>query len=171
MFLAQGHYWHRQYDSAWVWVDSAISVDPSFVTARTVAGLIEVERGNFARAIAEFEASGRLGTDVDVANALSGRALAEARMGRRREARATLHVADSIASTFKPAPLHTVVYIAAPYAALGDVSGAVSWLERYPMQQDLHFQIHVRCDGPFTAIANDPRYRAILAAGPRAAGC
>ena len=141
------------------------------MTARLVAGQLEVERGNFSRAIAEFDASGRLGTDVDAANALIGRALAEARMGRRREARATLHVADSIANTFTPTPLHTAVYIAAPYAALGDVAGAVSWLRRYPMQQDLHFQLHVRCDGPFAASANDPRYRALVAAGPRAAGC
>jgi tetratricopeptide (TPR) repeat protein len=171
MFMAQAHYWHRQYDSAWVWADSAISVDPSFVTARVVGGLIEVERGHFARAIAEFDASGRLGTDVDAANALMGRALAEARMGRRRESRATLHVADSIASTFTPTPLHTAVYMAAPYAELGDVAGAVAWLRRYPLQQDLHFQLHIRCDAALAPIANDPRYRALLAAGPPGAGC
>jgi tetratricopeptide (TPR) repeat protein len=171
MFLAQGLYWHRQYDSAATWVDSALSIDPNFLTARTVAGQIEVERGNFSRAIAAYDASGRLGTDVDAANALGGRALAEAREGQRREARATLQVADSIARKFTPAPLHTAVYLAQAHAALGDVAGAVSWLERYPVARDLHFQLHVRCDAPLTALANDARYRALVAVGPRGAGC
>jgi tetratricopeptide (TPR) repeat protein len=171
MFLAQALYWHRQFDSAAVWTDSALSIDPSFITARVVAGQIEIERRNFARAIAAYDASGRLGTDVDAANAVAGRALAEARMGRQRDARATLQVADSIARTFTTAPLHTAVYIAQVYAALGDAASAVSWLRWYPTQQDLHFQLHARCDAPFAAIASDPRYRAVLAAGPRGAGC
>jgi tRNA A-37 threonylcarbamoyl transferase component Bud32/tetratricopeptide (TPR) repeat protein len=171
MFLAQGLFWHRQYDSAAVWADSALALDPSYVTARDLAGQVEAERGNFARAIAAYQAAGRLGTDVDAANALSGRALVAARMGQRREARATLQAADSMARRFAPAPLHTAVSVARAYAALGDVTGAVAWLRRYPSQQDLHFQLHVRCDGPFTAIANDPRFREILAAGPDGAGC
>jgi len=170
-FMAQAHIWHRQYDSAAVWADSALAIDPNFLTARDVAGQVEVERGNFARAIAAFDASGRLGTDVDAATALTGRALAEARMGQRREARATLQVADSIERRFTPTPLHMAIAIARAYAALGNVADAVAWLRRYPVQQDLHFQLHLRCDSPFDAIASDPRYRALLAARPRRAGC
>ena len=171
MFMAQAHYWHRQHDSAAVWADSALAIDPNFLTARIILGQLEVERGNFARAIAAFESGLRLGTDVDATNSLAGRALAEARMGRRQEARATLRVVDSIARTYSPTPLHTAIWIAHPYAALGEVERAVWWITRYRPLEDLHYQIHIRCDGPFAAIANDHRYRALLVTGRRDNAC
>jgi hypothetical protein len=33
-FLAQGYYWHKQYDSAAIWADSAIAVDPNYLFGR-----------------------------------------------------------------------------------------------------------------------------------------
>ncbi|MGQ0703040.1 MAG: protein kinase domain-containing protein [Gemmatimonadales bacterium] len=77
-FLGLGHYWRRAHDSAARWADSSIAVDPSYFLARHTAGLVAVERGEFARAEAAFEAARRLTTDIEVVNALAGEALAQA---------------------------------------------------------------------------------------------
>ena len=170
-FLALGHYWGSRYDSAVVWADSAVAVEPSYLLGRTTLGDIEIERGNFARAIAAFEAARRLTTDVEAVNALAARAVAEARAGRVPEARATLRLVDSLGTIQSVTAVHTAIYAGRAYAALGDVDGAVRWLTRYPVQEDLHYQLHIRCDPPFAAIANDRRYRSLLTMQARAGGC
>ncbi len=163
-FLALGHYWHGQYDSAAVWADSSVAVEPNYLLGRTTVGQVAIERGDFGRAVAAFDAARRLTTDVEVANTLAGRAIAEARARDFSKARSTLRLADSLARTYSPTPSHTAVYVAHAYAALGDVKRAVWWLARYPTQRDLHFQLHLRCDPPFAAIASDPRFRSLVIA-------
>ena len=118
-FVAQAHYWRREYDSAAAWADSAIAVDPSYLFGRTLAGLAAIEQGDTVRSVTAFDAARRLSTNVEVANALAGSALANAHAGRLDEARLLLQQADSIASTYSPAPLHTAVYMAQAYAASG----------------------------------------------------
>ena len=54
---------------------------------------------------------------------------------------------------------------------LGDVDRAIGWLTRYPLQQDLHYQLHIRCDPPFAPIANDRRYRWLVSVPARDGGC
>ena len=163
-FLALGHYWRRQYDSASVWADSSIAVDPNYLLAHNAAGYIAVERGDYDRSVAEFEAARRLSRDVEAPNSLAGVALAEARAGRRREALATLRQAESDAKAYSPVPAHTAVYMAQAYAALGDADRAVAWLERYQPRRSVHFQLHLRCDPPFDSIARDQRFRSLLSA-------
>lgn len=172
-FLALGHYWRHQYDSAAHWADSAIAVDPNYLLGRTTVGQVAVELGNVVRGRAAFEAARRLSTDVEVVNALAGSALAEARGGSTPEARRILRRADSLAMTYPPAPLHTAVYLAHAYAALGDAAHAVAWLRRYTPREDLHFQLHLRCDPPFAPIKRDPGFRALLlvARGRPTGGC
>ena len=164
-FLALGHYWRRQYDSAAHWADSAIAVDPTFLLARQVTGHVAIERGGTARALAAFQAARRLATGVEVANALSGEALAAARGGNIAAARMLAARADTLASAFEPPVSHTVVYLAQAYAAIGDPDRAVAWLHRYAPRGDLHFQFHLRCDPPFAALAGDPRFE-VLRASP-----
>jgi tetratricopeptide (TPR) repeat protein len=172
-FLSIGYWWRHQYESARRWADSAIAVDPTFLLARTSAGNVAVERGDFARARADFDAAERLSTEVEVVNAVAGEALTEARAGDARQARTLLRRAESLATTYSPAPLHTVVYMAEAYAGLGDADQAVGWLRRYSPRADLHFQLHLRCDPPLMPIATDPRFLALLLAPrPRASrGC
>jgi serine/threonine protein kinase/tetratricopeptide (TPR) repeat protein len=162
-FLALGHYWRRQYDSASVWADSSIAVDPNYLLGHTAAGYIAVERGDYDRSVAEFEAARRLSRDVEAANSLAGLALAEARAGRRREALATLRQAESDAKAYSLFP-HTAVYMAQAYAALGDADRAVAWLERYKTRRSMHFQLHLRCDPPLDSIERDQRFRSLLSA-------
>ena len=148
-FLALGHFWQGRFDSAAVWADSAVALDPTYVLGQTTAGQIELERGNFARAEAAFETSRRLSTNVEMVIALALRAEAEARAGRLAEARLTLHEADSLGSMYTPAPLHTAVHVGQAYSWIGDVGRAVDWVARYPQHRDLHYQLHLRCDPAF----------------------
>jgi hypothetical protein len=87
---------------------------------------------------------------------------APARAGASEEASVLLKRAESLAASYTPTPLHTAVWIAEAHAGLGDADRAVGWLERFSPAADLHFQIHLRCDPPFEAIENDPRFRALL---------
>jgi tetratricopeptide (TPR) repeat protein len=169
-FLALGHYWRHQFDSAAAWADSAIAVDPNYLLGRSTAGLVAVERGDFPRAVAAFGAARRLSTDVEVVNALAGEALAEGRAGRREAATAILARAESLAASYRDPPLHTAVFLAQGYAAIGDAAGALSWLERYTPRGDLHFQLHLRCDPPFAPLANDARFLSLMTTAPPARG-
>jgi len=162
-FLALGHYWRHQYDSAARWADSAIALEPNFLMGRTAAGSIAVERGDFARGRAAFDAARRLSADAELVNSLALSGLAEARAGASREARHILQRAESLAVGYSAAvPLHTSVYLAQAYAALGDADHAIAWLQRYTPTNDLHFQLHLRCDPPFAAIEADQRFRSLL---------
>jgi len=169
VFLGLGYYWRRQYDSAWVWVDSAVALEPNYMFARQATAAVAIERGDFAKGAAANDAARRLSGDVEVVNALAGVALAEARAGRRTEARAILHQADSMSSAYSPTPLHTAVYLSQAYAGLGETDRAVSWLSRYQPRDNLHFQLHLRCDPPFDPIAADRRFQRLLLT-PRPSG-
>ena len=161
-FLAIGHTWRHQYDSAARWADSAIVIDPTYLLAWTARGAIDVERGDFERGRAAFEASMRLTTDVELVNGLAGSALAVGRSGASREARGMLQRAESLATAYAPAPLHTVVYFAWAYAGLGERDRAIAWLRRFTPVNDLHFQLHLRCDPEFAPIEADPRFQSLL---------
>jgi tetratricopeptide (TPR) repeat protein/tRNA A-37 threonylcarbamoyl transferase component Bud32 len=161
-FLGLAHYWRREYDSAAIWVDSTIAVDPTFLLGRSTAGYIAIAQGDFSRADAAFDAARRIGTGVEDLESLEGSALAEASAGHAEAARALLQQTEDSAAAYVPPPLHTVVYRAHAYAALGDVRRAINWLSRYQPRRDLHFQMHLRCDPPFDPIAREPAFQALL---------
>jgi tetratricopeptide (TPR) repeat protein len=174
-FLALGHLWRRQYDSAAVWADSTLALDPSSLQGYTVVGYVAVERGDFARGDAAFDAARRLigDGDVETVNTLAGSALAAARSGRRREALDLIQHAESLAAAYTPAPLHTAVYVAEAHAGLGEVNRALAWLSRYQPRRDLHFQLHLRCDPPLDPLRRDPRFQSLLTLPqpPQGTGC
>jgi cytochrome c-type biogenesis protein CcmH/NrfG len=172
-FLGVGYYWRRSYDSAAAWIDSAIAVDPNYFLGWSYVGEIEQERGNFARAAAGFAAATRLSADVEQVNNMAGSAQVEARAGRREPARALLRVVYSLASRYDPAPVHLAVFLAEAHASAGDADRALHWLGRYTPSNDLHFQLHLRCDPSFDPIAGDKRVRALLVRErpPTARGC
>ena len=163
-FLALAHYWKRQYDSAAYWADSAIAVDPNYLLGRSTAGHVAIERKNYGRARASFQAARRLSSDVEIVNSMFGSALVEARSGGEKDARAILAGMDSVVARYSPLPLHTVVYFAQARAAVGDTDEAIEWLKRYTPQDDLHFQLHLRCDPPFAPLDRDQRFQSLLLA-------
>ena len=170
-FLAQGLAWRKQFDSARVWADSAVAIDPNYLLGRTTLGETLSNLGEQPRAIAAFDAARRLASGIEIPNTLAGRAIAEARAGRSADARATLRQVDSLASGYVPTSLHTAVFVAQAYAQLGDVDRAMSWLVRYPTHADLHYQLHLRCDAALAPLVNDARYRALLGPGMRVGDC
>ncbi len=171
-FLALAHYWARQYDSAAAWADSTLAVDPDYLLGRQAAGHIAVERGDFKRAVAAFDAARRIGTDVEYANSLANGALAQARAGRISEARALLRSADSLGAAYMP-NAHTAVYLAQAHVAVGEPDQAMAWLTGHEPLGDIHFQFHLRCDPPFDPLRNDTRFRALLVtpSPPPGQGC
>ena len=170
-FVALGLYWRRQYDSAAVWADSAVATDPTFLLGRTTAGQVEVERGHYARARAAFDAARRVATDVEALNTLAGAALVEARLGSAADARRMLREAEALAAGYAPIPPHSAVYLAHGLAAVGSPTAAIGWLARVTPREDLHFQLHLRCDPPFDPLAADPRFQALMSAPRKAASC
>src|SRR5688500_15265 len=161
-FLSIAHFWLGQQDSAAFWADSAISVDPNYLLGRTAAGYAAIERGNFPRARAHFEAARRLSSDVEHVNSTAGLALTAARSGATDEAARILAGADSMAIKYNPAPLHTVIFLAVAHAALGRNDQAIEWIRRYSPREDVHFQLHLRCEASFAPLTKDPRYQALL---------
>lgn len=168
-FLALGHYWQRQFDSAAAWADSVVAMDPTYFLGRTTMGQIAVARGDYARARAAFDAARRLTTGVEIVDGLAGSSLAEAAARRPSQARALLQRADSLAVAYMPVPLHTAVYMSHAYAALNEVDRAVRWIEAYEPRADVHFQLHLRCDAPFDVIRANPRFQSVLVPASRSA--
>jgi tetratricopeptide (TPR) repeat protein/predicted Ser/Thr protein kinase len=161
-FLALAHYWRHDFDSAAVWADSAAAVEPAFFLARLTAGQVAVERGEFEKARAAFDAAGMLGSDIEAANVAAHHAIALARSGQRASAIRFLERADSIAAALAPPSLHTTVYLAQAYAAIGNETQALRLLERATPRGNLHFQLHLRCDPPLDALRRSSEFRALL---------
>lgn len=161
-FLAWGHYWRGNYDSAVVWADSAIHVDPKYGLAHQTASLVELERMRFDVAQDRADAAVRLAEDVEAVHARANLALVKARAGNPNLARAELLVAEVIAGGFTPLKVHTAVFLAEVHAALGDVAGALRALGTYGTPRDRHFQLHLRCSPTFAPLERDPAFRALL---------
>ena len=161
-FVALGHYWRRQYDSAAAWSDSAIAVDPTYLLGRVTLGQVAVERGDYGRARAAFDAARRVTGDVEAVNATAGAALAEARRGNTAEAGRLLQRAESLAMGYTPVPQHSAILLAHVHAARGEADAAVGWLARVTPREDLHFQLHLRCDPPLDPLVAEPAFRALL---------
>ena len=170
-FLALGHYWQRNYDSAAVWADSAVSVDPTYLLAKTTQGQVAVELGDYARARAAFGAARRMATDVEALNALVGLGLVEARAGNATDAARLLREAEALEANYVPMPPHTGAYLAHAYAALGRPAAAIDRLGRVSPREDLHYQLHLRCDPALDPIAADPAFRRLLVHPRPEAGC
>ena len=170
-FLALGHYWRRQYDSAAAWTDSAIAVDPSYLLGRVTQGQVEVERGDYSRARAAFDAARRVTGDVEALNATAGAALVEARRRNAAEATRLLQRAESLATTYTPVPQHTAILLAHVRAARGERDSAIAWLARVVPREDLHFQLHLRCDPPLDPLAGEAAFQALLLEARPAEGC
>jgi tetratricopeptide (TPR) repeat protein len=160
-FMALAHYWRGNYDSARVWADSVVSVDPNYVLGRQVAALIALEQERFDQARDNAEAAQRLSDGVETVNSAANGLLVQARSGQTSLVRAYLLAVEVSAGGFPPNP-HTAVYLAEVHAALGDIDNALLALGRYEVTRDLHFQLHLRCSPTFGPLERDPRFRALL---------
>jgi len=161
-FMALGHYWRGNYDSATVWADSAVGVDGNYLLARHTSTLVAIERGRFEEAEAQAEAAVRLSDEVEVVNSRANQALVKARAGNRALAMAHLLAAEVMAGSYEPTPHHTALNLAEVHAALGDINAALRALGRYAYPKDKHFQLHLRCSPTFAPMERDSTFRAML---------
>ena len=161
-FLALGHYWNGAYDSAAVWADSAVRVDPYYLLARHASSEIAVERSQWESAMSHAEAAFRLSDGVEAVNSRAQVAIVKARAGNPNLARVELLTAEVIAGSYTPTPPHTVLWLAEAQAAVGDVEKALKSLGMYATPHDMHFQLHLRCSPTFAPVENDARFKAML---------
>ena len=161
-FLALGHYWRGAYDSAAVWADSAVRVDPQYLLGRQTKALVEIERGHFTVAEDQAAAAVRLADGVEGVNSRANLALVKARAGNANLARAELLGAEVLSGAFVPTPGHTAVYLAEVQAAVGDIGRALKTLGSYGTRRDMHFQLHLRCSPTFAPLERDSTFRAML---------
>jgi tetratricopeptide (TPR) repeat protein len=169
-FLAQCHFWRRNFDSAAVWADSTVHVAPSYVFGRQISGQVAIERRDYVRAEAALDAARRMSSDAEYLNTLAMEALMYASKGDATTARALLHSADTLTTRLKPLTSHPIIYLAQAYARLGNPARALGLLHEYSPGRDLHFQLHLRCDPPFDPLRGDPGFQALLLRDPRPAG-
>jgi tetratricopeptide (TPR) repeat protein len=162
VFAGYGHYWRGEYDSALVWVDSALSIDPNYLLAHQFAAGLHVERGDWRRAEDHALAAVRLSEGAELVNSRAELAVVKARAGSPNLARAELLGAEVLAGFLTPMPPHTALYLAEAHAALGETDAAIRSLGLYRVPRDAHFQLHLRCSPTFAPVEHDARFRAML---------
>ena len=160
-FLSQHYNWMHQFDSARVWADSGLRIDPTFLLARQQIALAQLYVRDTIRASENFRASIRIGKGPDEVPGWIG--LAEiALLARNRRAADTLFArALALVDTLHPT-LHDASGIAWGYVAFGDTARALQILERYDPTADSHFQLHLQCDAGLDPIRGLPRFKAML---------
>jgi serine/threonine protein kinase/Tfp pilus assembly protein PilF len=164
-FLSNHFYWQRQYDSAKVWGDSAVAVDPTLPYAREVAGAAALALGQRDAAEADYEASRRLDNGPSVVRALEGLAEVAAQSGDTASALAFIAKAEPIVDSAAPA-LHSAIALASAYATINQDARALQWLERYQPRRDLHFQLHLRRDLRLDPLRSQAAFQHLLSGAP-----
>ena len=160
-FLSQHYNWTHQFDSARVWADSSLRIDPTFLLARQQIALAQLSRRDTIRAAENFRASIRIGKGPDEVPGWIG--LSEiALLSHNRRAADTLFArALAFVDTLHPT-LHDAAAVAWGYVAFGDTARALQILERYDPTADSHFQLHLHCDAGLDPIRALPRFKALL---------
>jgi len=160
-FLAQHYNWMHQFDSARVWADSTLHIDPTNLLGRQQLGLAQLNLGDTIRAAENFRASIRIGNGPDEVPGWIG--LSEiALLARNRRAADTLFArALAFVDTLHPT-LHDAAAVASGYVAFGDTARALRILERYEPTADSHFQLHLHCDAGLDPLRALPRFKAML---------
>jgi serine/threonine-protein kinase len=160
-FLAQHYNWTRQYDSARVWADSGVRLDPTYYFARQQLALAQLYRRDTRGAFENFRAALQIGMGPDEIIGWVGLTDIALQAGDRRSADTLFARALALVDTLHPA-LHDAANIAWGYAAFGDTSRALSVLERYVPRADSHFQLHLHCDAGLDPLRATPRFKALL---------
>ncbi len=160
-FLSQHYNWMHQFDSARVWADSSLHIDPTFLLARQQIALAQLSRRDTIRAAENFRASIRIGKGPDEVPGWIG--LSEiALLSQNRRAADTLFArALAFVDTLHPT-LHDATAVAWGYVAFGDTARALQILERYEPTADSHFQLHLHCDAGLDPVRALPRFKAML---------
>ena len=158
--LANHYYWWREFDSATVWADSAVVMDPQLAWTHETVGAIALAQGRLLEAKAAYEAARRLDTGPTSIRSLEGLAEVAAAQGDS-SARGFIRQAEALADSAAPSA-HAAISIGSAYAAVGEHERALAWLERYQPRGDLHFQLHLKRDLQLDPLRGVGRFDALL---------
>jgi len=160
-FLSQHYNWMHQFDSARVWGDSSLRIDPTYLLARQQIALAQLAQRDTIRAAENFRASIRLGKGPDEVPGWVGLSEIALQAGNRRAADTLFARALAFVDTLHPT-LHDAASIAWAYVAFGDTARALQILERYDPTADSHFQLHLHCDPGLDSLRSLARFKAML---------
>jgi tetratricopeptide (TPR) repeat protein len=149
------HYFLHDLDRAVAQFEKIIALDPSFAFAHYALGDACAQRGDFARALAEYEASARLGgrsvNHVAVIGYAQGKAgnaeAARARLAELEERAAHGHVSS--------------MWMALVHLGLGERDAVFPWLDRACEERDGSLVL-VTSAIEFDPVRSDPRFAALL---------
>jgi tetratricopeptide (TPR) repeat protein len=153
--------WLGQPDSALVWADSAVKVDPSNVLARQAVGFAHRGRGEWEAARPAYEAVVRLGNGPEQVFGYAGLAELAWRRNDRRAADGIIKQAVAHADTLTPT-IHDAAYLGWGFAQTGQPERALRLLERFEPRADKHFQLHLQREPMLDALRKFPRFQALL---------
>ena len=160
--LANHYYWWREFDSAAVWADSAVIIDPQLAWAHETVGATALARGRLVEAKAAYEAAQRLDTGPTSVRSLEGLAQIAAAQGDTSGAYGFIRRAEAITDSAAPSG-HAAISIGSAYAAIAQPERALAWLERHQPRRGLHFQLHLKRDLQLDPLRRLTRFEALLA--------
>ena len=159
--LANHFYWWREFDSAAVWADSAVVLDPQLAWAHETVGAVALAQGRLQQAKAAYEAARRLDTGPSSVRSLEGLAEVAAAQGDSKAAWGFIQEALAVVDSVAPSA-HAAISMGSAYAAVGEPERALAWLERYQPRGDLHFQLHLKRDLQLDPLRGLSRFEALL---------
>jgi len=144
----------EKYDTAKAMAQQGVDLDPTSDFAQWQLGLVDMEAGNFGRAIVEFEKARRPEAIPYVEGWLG---YAYAASGDRAKALAIIKQLDEVSSRRYVSPFSTAII----YLALGDKNRALTGLEKtYQVRSQWLFFLKV--DKIFDPLRSEPRFIALL---------
>ncbi len=153
--LGRHFYYQRDFKRAIKEVRDSIEMKPDFFLGHLYLALACVQAGEQEEAAREFQHAVQASGGSPLA--LAALAYAEARAGRRTEARGLLsRLRQSARSRHVPA-----IYFAGVYAGLGDKDQAFRWLDKaYEERSD--YLIFLQIEPTFDPLRDDPRFQALV---------
>ncbi len=148
-------YCARNPNQALVYLNRALELDPNFAEAHLVLGKVYEQKGNFSRALAEFQIADKLFGGLPNVWALEGHALALA--GKRAEANAIARKLEIVSKQRYVSGVDKAIV----YCGLGDASSAMSALDRAYQKRDKGLDI-LGADPLFDGCRSDARFQALL---------
>jgi serine/threonine protein kinase len=172
-FLGIAYYWRRQYDSAAIYGDSAVRVDPGLLHGTHIHRPDRALPGEYREGGSVVRCGGPLEQRRRGRECHGGKCTAGGPGGTRGKGASAAGARRFTFESYQPLKVHTVTYLAESYIGLGDTRKALRLLTDYQPRADLHFQLHLRCDPLLDPVADNPAFQSLLLkAMPRPAhGC
>jgi tetratricopeptide (TPR) repeat protein len=152
------YYFARRYDEALASMERAYQLEPNPADFFFPFGVIYAEKGDYAKAIHNFQQLG------DQPHALGHLGNLYARMGRQEEARAILpKLEERVAKDGLGRYEIALIYAGLGKAGLGDKDQAFAWLEKSVAAHDKGMT-YLKIDPCLDPLRHDPRFRELMRA-------